>query len=124
MPMSYNTFGVGTVPPPPPPPPGYPPQPPGPPPSSGPVRNWPALLAAGVIGAVLASVAAAVVTVLVRDNTSEAAAPEVPAPITVTVCGAHTRIADPVACCGKPTAKRARRGSSQRRRPPSQRPTL
>jgi hypothetical protein len=81
--MSHNTFGVGTVPPPPPPPmPGYPPQPPGPPGESG-RRRWPALVAAGIIAGVIASTAAAVITVNARDTT--AAAPTLPTPVTVTV---------------------------------------
>ena len=52
--MSHNTFGVGTVPPPPPPMPGYSPQPPGPPAGSG-RRRWLPLVAAGIIGGVIAS---------------------------------------------------------------------
>ena len=73
--MSHNTFGIGTVPPPPPPPmPGYPPQPPGPPAESG-RRRWPALVAAGIIAGVIASTAAAVITVNARDTT--AAAPRI-----------------------------------------------
>lgn len=78
--MSHNTFGVGTVPPPP-PQPGYSPQPPGPPPRSR--RRWPVLIAAGIIGAAIASTAAAVITVNARETTT--AAPTLPTPVTVTV---------------------------------------
>ncbi len=78
--MSHNTFGVGTVPPPP-LPPGYSPQPPGRSPRSR--RRWPVLIGAGIIGAVIASTAAAVITVNARDTTT--AAPPLPTPVTVTV---------------------------------------
>lgn len=82
MPMSNNTFPLGTVPPAPPPPFGYMPQPPGPPSGNG-RRRWPILFAAGIIGAVIASAAAAGITLQARDTT--AATPELPAPVTVTV---------------------------------------
>jgi len=78
--MSHNTFGVGTVPP---PPPGFPPPPPSPPARSGRSRIWPLVLAAGIIGAVLASATAAIVTVQARGTT--AALPESVAPVTITV---------------------------------------
>lgn len=82
--MSHNTFGLGTVPPPPSPPPTprYSPQPPGPPAGFG--RRWPTLLAASAIGAVVASAAAALITVQARE-TSPPIGPEAPAPVTVTV---------------------------------------
>ena len=54
--------------------PGYMPQPPGPPSDNG-RRRWPILFAAGIIGAVIASAAAAGITVQARDTT--AATPEV-----------------------------------------------
>lgn len=85
MPVNPNTFGIDTAFPPP-QPPGYPPQPPGypPPPQRPPSsrKRWPALVVAGVIGALIASTAAAVITVQAR-GTSESQ--EAPAPVTVTV---------------------------------------
>lgn len=84
MPMSDNTFGVGTVPPSTPPQmPGYPPLPPGPPTGGGRRRRWPVLVAAAAVGAVVASGAAALITTQARDHT--ATAPGSPAPVTVTV---------------------------------------
>lgn len=85
MPVSHNTYGLGTVPPPPPQPPmpGYSPQPPGPPADIG-RRRWPVLLTAGAIGAVIAAAVAAVITVQGR-GTSSPAVTEPPAPVTVTV---------------------------------------
>jgi len=70
--------------PPPPSVPGFPPLPPGPPPAHGPRRRWPVLVAAGLVGAVVAAVAAATITVANRDS-SPAAAPQTRAPVTKTV---------------------------------------
>lgn len=70
--------------PPPPSVPGFPPLPPGPPPARGPRRRWPVLVAAGLVGAVVAAVAAATITVANRDS-SPAAAPQPRAPVTKTV---------------------------------------
>lgn len=86
--MNPNRFGVDTAFPPPQPPgypPQYPPQPLGYPPPHRPPSNrkrWPVLIVAGVIGALIASTAAAVITVQLRD-TSEPQ--EAAAPVTVTV---------------------------------------
>jgi hypothetical protein len=83
--MMTQHYTAGTIPPPPPPPvmPGYCPLPPGPPADDRP-RRWPGLISAGVVGAVVAAVAAAVITVQARDTTT-AAAPTAPARVTVTV---------------------------------------
>ena len=71
MPMSHNTFGLGTVPPPPPPPmPGYLAA------AAGTARQvmvgdaGQCSVAAGIIGGVIASAAAAVITVQARDTTA------------------------------------------------------
>ena len=70
-------------------------------------RRWPVLFAAGIIGAVIASTAAAVITVQARDTT--AAAPVLPTPVTVTV--AAPTPAAPAPCQPRRrTAKRARQG--------------
>jgi hypothetical protein len=65
--------------------PGYSPHPPGPPSGTG-RRGWPVLVAAGVAGAIIASLAAAVITINTRDTPATSAAPT---PVTVTV-GAPT----------------------------------
>ncbi len=84
--MNKNPFGVDTAFPPPPPayppPPGYPPQPPGP--GARARRRWPALVLAGIAGAVVASVASVLITVQVRDNTVQQRQPSSPATVTVT----------------------------------------
>jgi hypothetical protein len=81
----HRTVDVAFPPPPPPPVmPGYPPLPPGPPPADTHRRRWPVLVAAGVVGAVVAALAAAVITVQARD-TIKAKASEAHAPVTLTV---------------------------------------
>ena len=85
--MSQNRFGVDTAYPPPPPPqvPGWPPQQPGPPPGRPHRRrHWPVYTTAAVLSAVIASVAAAAITVQFRDSGAPAS-PTESAPVTVTV---------------------------------------
>jgi hypothetical protein len=86
MPMSRNSFGVGTAPPPMPPHmpphiPGYPPPRPGTP-AAGRRRRWPLLVAAAVIGGVVASAASAVV---VQGRTTAPMSPQPKAQATVTI---------------------------------------
>lgn len=80
MPMTYNHFGAGTVPPVPPQISGYPPLPPGPP-AGGQQRRWPILIAAAAVGGMVA--VAAVTAITTQARLSAHTAP--PPPVTVMV---------------------------------------
>lgn len=84
--MNENRFRVDTAHSPPPPPsvPGWPPQQPGPPGDGSPrQRRWPLITAAAVLGAVIASAGAAVITLQARDSHTPLSATA--SPVTVTV---------------------------------------
>lgn len=82
MPMTYNHFGAGTVPPVPPQISGYPPLPPGPP-AGGRQHRWPILIAAAAVGGMVA--VAAVTAITTQARLSAHTAPKSPPPVTVTV---------------------------------------
>lgn len=83
--MNPNTFGVDTA---------FPPPPPLPPPRrpSG-RKRWPVLVMAGAISAVIASTAAAVITVQARGNSESQ---PISAPVTVTVAAPTPAVPAPL----------------------------
>lgn len=110
MPMTYNHFGAGIVPPPAPPQmPGYPPLPPGPPVGGG-QRRWPILVAAAAVGAVVTVGAAAAITTQARDAATTAPKSQVtvtvPAPTPTAPAPLPTAQADRQTCRARVEASR------------------